>query len=617
MRPLTLFSDVLQARASRREVLRWGAIGAGTALALQAIPALAKAGAEPQELKSGTALDFTSVPRGNTPHHAVAEGYQLQMIARWGDVLFPEETATFNPTELTAESQQKRFGYNNDFLAYLPFAKDSEDSTHGFLHVNHEYTCGYLMFPHLTWETATTEATEAQMQVEMEAHGFSLLELRRERANWQPVMGSEYTRRVTATTPIRVSGPAAGHPRLRTLKDPEGMLVKGTIANCSGGVTPWGTILVSEENIDGYFYGRTVGEEAVNHKRYTIGKENNYGWYRVDPRFSVAREPHEPNRFGWVVEYDPYNPESQPVKRTALGRFKHETATCTIAADGRVVVYSGDDDYFEYIYRFVSRDTLGSNNRDILDDGVLSVARFLPEGIVEWIPLVHGQNGLTAENGFESQADVLIEARRAGDVVGATKMDRPEGIAVHPHTQGVYVSLTKNPHRQETDAANPRKANRAGHILRMQPAGGDHGGDDFRWDIFVLAGDPESDEPRYGRRPAKTCPDNLAFDPAGRLWVCTDGMPENMNSADGVYAIPTEGEYQAAPRCFFRAPIGAEVTGPRFTPDGETFFLSVQHPAEDSSYDEPSTRWPDFDPALPPRPAVVAFTRKAGGKIGG
>lgn len=617
---MMFFDEVLHARTSRREVLKWAGIATASA-ALGSLPSRLLAEGSKQNLRASSALDFTSVPRANKAGHEVAAGYDMQVLARWGDALFPEETEHFHPETLTPESQQRRFGYNNDYIAYLPFAKNAQDSAHGLLHVNHEYTCGYLMFPNLSWETATTEATEAQMKVEMEAHGFSLMEVKREEKGWAPMLGSEFTRRVTASTPIHISGPAAGHPRMRTLKDPEGKTAIGTFANCSGGVTPWGTVLVSEENIDGYFYGRTVGDEAKNHERYTIGKETNYGWYRIDPRFAVAREPHEPNRFGWVVEYDPYNPESEPVKRTALGRFKHETATCAVSADNRAVVYSGDDDYFEYIYRFISAKTLEEGGKDILDDGVLAVAKFHPEGTLEWIPLVQGENGLTPENGFHSQADVLIETRRAADMVGATKMDRPEGIAIHPQTQAVYISLTKNPHRNATDAANPRKANRAGHILMMQPEANNHGSTEFRWDIFVLAGDPESDEPRYGSRPGKndwfTCPDNLAFDAAGRLWVCTDGMPENCESADGIYALPTEGDQKASPRCFFRAPMGAEVTGPRFTPDGETLFISVQHPGEDSSYDEPSTRWPDFQPELPPRPSIVAFIRKAGGRIGG
>jgi secreted PhoX family phosphatase len=636
---MEIFHDILNRRTSRRTVLQWGGMAA-LAAGVSALPRMAQAG-QTALTSSVPALDFESVKHAYTQGHELAQGYQMNLVMRWGDPLDATQGA-FDPAALTAKTQEKRFGFNNDFLAYLPFTKNSKDSTHGLLHANHEYTDIHLMFPKTTTENATPE----QLKIEMAAHGFSVVEIKRDAAQgWQQVVGSKFARRVTATTPIAISGSAAGHTRMRTLKDPTGKLVLGTMGNCAGGVTPWGTVLTCEENIDVYFYGKTVGDEAKNHERYTIGKETGYGWYKIDSRFAVAREPNEPNRFGWVVEYDPHNPKSQPVKRTALGRFKHETATCAIAHDGRAVVYSGDDDYFEYLYRFVSEKSTGlhlkplteqgeahsvgesedrgSIPRDLLDSGTLQVAKFHDNGKLEWIPLVHGQNGLTAKNGFHSQADVLIEARRAGDTVGATHMDRPEGIAIHPHTQAVYVSLTKNPKRTETDAANPRPANKAGHIVMLQPANGDHGSNDYTWEIFVLAGDPDADAPRYGKRPKQndwfSNPDNLAMDPRGRLWVCTDGMPEANHLANGLYAMPTTGESRAAPKCFFRAPQGAEVTGLCFTPDGETLFLSVQHPAEDegSTFDTPSTRWPDFREDLPPRPSVVAFTRKKGGVIGG
>lgn len=574
-------------------------------------------------LAAASRLDFESVKHDNTISHALATGYAMRLVIRWGDALKPGVN-DFNSAPLTAESQANRFGYNNDYLAYLPLPHGSTNSAYGLLHVNHEYTDMHLMFAGLTPENAQEKATAEQLRVEMAAHGFSLLEVKRsETGGWQQVIGSRFSRRVTASAPVRISGPAAGTARMRTLKDPKGTTVLGTIGNCAGGVTPWGTVLTCEENIDVYFYGKTVTEEAQNHARYTIGKETGYAWYKIDPRFAVAREPNEPNRFGWVVEYDPYDPKSVPVKRTALGRFKHETATCALANDGRVVVYSGDDDYFEYLYRFVSEDRADSGNKDILDRGELQVAKFHDDGLLHWIPLVHGERGLTQENGFYSQADVLIEARRAGDVVDATRMDRPEGIAIHPQTQAVYVSLTKNPKREEADAVNPRKANKAGHIITLHPPGGDHGSTRFRWEIFVLAGDPDTDRPDYGARPGKNDwfgnPDNLAMDSQGRLWVATDGMPEANHIANGLYAMPTQGESRAAPKCLIRAPRGAEVTGPCFTPDGKTLFLSVQHPGEEegSTYDRPSTRWPDFRPDMPPRPAVIAITRKAGGKIGG
>lgn len=609
----TDFASILSTRLSRRGFL---GLGASTALAAALPPLkLAAMAARPLGVSGNPfALSFKEVTRGNTPELAVAEGYRAQTLIRWGDPVLPGAQA-FTPQDWTAAKQSLAFGFNNDFTAYLPL---QESSRHGLLHVNHEYTIPHLMFPGLTAKNELQEMTDAQMQVEQAAHGFSVIEVKRaEDGSWSTVPASRYARRATAYTPMKISGPAAGHVRLRTAADPQGRTVLGTLGNCAGGVTPWGTVLVSEENFDGYFGGETFGEEAKNHERYTVGQRPYYAWHRMEPRFDLYRTPNEPNRFGWVVEYDPYDPLSQPVKRTALGRFKHETATCALAADGRLVVYSGDDDYFEYIYRFVSSRKVDKANRaanaNLLDDGTLYVAQFEADGKLRWLALRHGENNLTPENGFHSQADVLIEARRAGDVAGATKMDRPEGIAIYPHSQAVFVSLTRNPGRDTVDAANPRLHNKAGHLLKLQPPSGDHAADVFAWDIAMLAGDPAKDKADYGNRAVSengwfANPDNLAFHPSGSLWVCTDGLPQGYGYADGLFAA----DGTTGPKAFLRSPTGAEVTGPSFTPDGETLFLSIQHPGDDkhSTFDNPSTRWPDFDAATPPRSSVLAITRE-------
>lgn len=594
-------SAILKKRVTRRAAIQSAA--ASTVL-LSASPLLAFERKPAPNFKAEPFdLDFTSIPKGYDEYLHVANGYKADILMSWGDKVLPREHAT-TPSEIQARS----FGYNNDYVAYLPLS----GSSHGILHVNHEYTNAHLMFPDTNAKTSNDTLSDEQLRIEQQAQGFSTVEIRKNlKGKWEPVRKSGYARRVTATTPIIVSGAAAGSPRLQTAADPTGKLVLGTFANCAGGVTPWGTVLVSEENFDGYFTGKITGREAKNHERYTIAKKSYYGWQRIDERFDVSIEPNEPNRFGWVVEYDPRDPNSQPVKRTALGRFKHETATCATAPDGRIVVYSGDDDYFEYIYRFVSRDKISSDSKDLLDHGILSVAKFEDDGSLIWIPLIYGKNGLTKRNGFTNQADVLIEARRAGDVVGATKMDRPEGIALQPYTNHLYVSLTKNPKRQLTNAANPRANNRAGHIIKLIPPAGDHAADEFLWDKHILAGDPDSDNPNYGGRVSKSGwfgnPDNLAFHPNGSLWIATDGMPSTYGVADGLYA--TSSKY--APKAFLRAPHGAEVTGPCFTPDGETLFLSIQHPGEDkgSTFDNPSTRWPDFKDGRPPRPSVIAITK--------
>jgi uncharacterized protein len=468
----------------------------------------------------------------------------------------------------------------------------------------------------------------------MAAHGLSIVEIRRDGSGaWRPVEASALNRRVSLrSTGFRIAGPAAGHDRLKTGADPSGRHVLGTLNNCAGGVTPWGTVLSAEENIDDYFSGRTAASsEAENHRRMGMsGEPQESPWARHFARFDLAREPNEPNRFGWIVEIDPYDPRSTPVKRTALGRFKHEGAATILNKDGRVVVYSGDDERFEYVYRFVSAGRFDpvdpARNAQLLDSGVLSVARFTDDGRLTWLPLVFGRGPLTPQNGFLSQADLLIETRRAADLMGATPMDRPEDIEPNPATGTVFASFTGNSDRTraQIDAANPRAKNEHGHILELIPPGGrgieaDHAADVFRWEIFLLAGDPEADDGAFytgavGGNGWLAKPDNLAVDGRGGLWIATDGAGP-LGFADGLWACATAGPERGRPRHFFRVPLGAELTGPSFTPDGSTLFVSVQHPGHGSSFDAPSTRWPDFEQGMPPRPSVVAITREDGGPI--
>ncbi len=352
----------------------------------------------------------------------------------------------------------------------------------------------------------------------------------------------------------------------------------------------------------------------------------------------MTKEPNEANRFGWIVEIDPFDPASTPRKRTALGRNKHEGAAGIVNRDGRYVVYSGDDERFDYVYRFVTAGRVDAQNRaanlGLLDTGTLYVARYNADGTGDWLPLVHGQGPLTEANGFRSQADVLIETRRAADLLGATKMDRPEDIEANPKTDRVYVILTNNTRRkaEQVDAANPRADNRFGHIIEMVPPGGDHAATRFAWEILVKCGDPSvaavgaTFNPSTSRDGWFGMPDNIAVDGQGRLWIATDGNSASKTGrADGLWALETEGEARATGKLFFRCPAGAEMCGPCFTPDDETLFVAVQHPGEaddddpkaaPATFENPATRWPDFKPDMPPRPAVVAITRRGGGKIG-
>ena len=434
---------------------------------------------------------------------------------------------------------------------------------------------------------------------------------------------------------MRISGPAAGHDRLQTAEDPSGTRVRGTMNNCAGGNTPWGTVITCEENFNVAFGGEaaTTGAQAAAYKRYGIQQDPVYGWRRFDARFDLDQTPNEPNRFGWVVEFDPYDPASVPVKRTALGRFKHEGCTHAINPDGRVVLYSGDDERFDYVYKFVTarpwNPTDRAANRDLLDDGTLYVAKFNADGTLRWLPLVQGQGPLTVANGFATQGDVVIEARRAADLLGATPMDRPEDVETNPANGRVYVMLTNNGSRKpaQVDAANPRAENNHGHVVEIIPPGAgtakvEHAAEAARWGIFLAAGKPGSDAgAQYHRATSDqgwlSCPDNCAFDSRGRIWIATDGAPSAAGVADGLYAADTAGPGRALTRLFYQAPTGAEVCGPKFTPDDRTVFLAIQHPGEDagSTFERPSTRWPDFRDGAPPRPSVIAIVRKDGAAI--
>ena len=627
--------EIIARRFSRRGFLQ-GSLAA-TAIAATVSPLALMAADEAHAQTGATSFDFQEVTAGVDADHHVAEGYDADVLLRWGDGLFPD-SPDFDPTNQTPESQARQFGYNNDFVGFIPIDGSSE---HGLLVVNHEYTNEHLMFPGIVKvegdELVVAPADQKRVDIEMAAHGGTIVEIRKVDGKWQVVRDGAKNRRIMSTTEMQLTGPAAGHDRLKTSADATGTKVFGTLNNCAGGVTPWGTYIMAEENFHGYFMGELPEghKEAANYERYGV-PEGSYEWGKFHDRFDLAKEPNEPNRFGWVVEVDVEDPNSVPKKRTALGRFKHEGAESIVAPDGRVVFYLGDDERFDYVYKFVTAGTYNPDDRaanmDLLDEGTLHVAKFDEDGTVTWMPLTFGEGPLTAENGFESQADVLIETRRAADLLGATPMDRPEDIEPNGSNGRVYVMLTNNTKRKEANAANPRLDNAFGHIVEIAEDGGDFAATSGRWEILVKCGDPSVADVGAAFSTATTengwfgMPDNCAVDSDGRLWVSTDGnSPEKTGRTDGLWAMETEGEGRGTSKLFYRVPVGAEMCGPRPTPDLATFFVAVQHPGDGgedwegfgrpSYYEDPSTRWPDFKDDMPVRPSVVAITKQGGGKI--
>jgi secreted PhoX family phosphatase len=565
----------------------------------------------------------------------VPPGYTARVVYAWGDPV-SDGPAFRHDASNSAEDQALQAGMHHDGMHFFPFAGPDNASrpsgSRGLLVVNHEYTDDGLLHVGgmVPW-------TAEKVRKSQNAHGVSVVELKRERGQWRVVRPSAYARRVTGASPIALSGPAAGHELLRTDADPEGRTVLGTINDCAHGFTPWGTYLACEENFNGYFHNKAA--IPADQARYGIAaKDFGYRWSEHDARFDAAAAPNEPNRFGWVVEIDPWDPAAKPVKRTALGRMKHEGATPSVAPDGRLVIYMGDDERFEYIYKFVSRDAIDRSsrdaNRDLLDRGTLYVAKFNGDGTGRWIPLVQGQGELTAANGFPDQASVCIRTRQAADAVGATKMDRPEWIAVHPFNRDVYVTLTNNSQRGASgrpavDAVNPRPANVFGHILRFAEAGGDPTSTTFGWTVFARCGDPAlGDASKAGdlKGDILGSPDGAWFDERGVLWVQTDISTSTLNSGDyrniGNNQMHAFDPHTGIGKRFLVGPRNCEVTGVVTTPDQRAMFVNIQHPGEPSSErNDPAkptavSAWPDGAEGGRPRSATVVITKDDGGVIG-
>ncbi|WP_222709217.1 PhoX family phosphatase [Nonomuraea sp. C10] len=636
------FGEVAEQALSRRGVLRAGALGAlvaGAGVTMGAAPAMADPGRSgPPRGKGG--LGFEPVAPNKADALTVPKGYRSSAVVRWGDPVLPGAPA-FDFDNQTAEAQAMQFGYNCDYVTLFEMNRNR-----GLLWVNHEYTDENLMFRGYTDGTA---ATEEQIKIAMAAHGGSVVEVERVRntGEWKLVTNGRrrYNRRITVSTPMRFSGPAAGSDLLKTAADPKGVKPVGMLNNCAGGTTPWGTVLTAEENFNQYFVNGDKVPEAQKPyiTRYSIPSGTaGRRFDRIEERFDLEKHPNEVNRFGWIVEIDPFDPDSTPIKRTALGRFAHEAATTTISRDGRLVAYMGDDSRFEYVYKFVSKGRYikghDRHNRTLLDEGTLYVARFtgdspkeeldgsgrLPsdgafDGSGEWIPLVSGDRsfveGMTA-------AEVLVYTRAAADKVSATKMDRPEDMERNPVTGGVYIALTNNSNRTpaQVDEANPRAANKHGHVVELIEQRDDAAAKKFSWSVPLVCGDP-NDPSTYFAGFDKTkvspisCPDNLAFDPDGNLWISTDGNALGTN--DGLFVMPVKGKERGYVRQFLTVPVAAETCGPLISDDQLSVWVAVQHPgeADGATPDRPASRWPDGEGSQP-RPSVAVVWHERGKKIG-
>jgi len=609
------FSKMVNARLSRRGFLiGTAAAGAGAFLTLNPV-AQAMSGMMEYSL-----LNFTAVPTSTSDNIIVPKGYSTSNLMSWGDPILPNAPAFNANGQQDSKAQTMQFGDNTDGMSIFPVSNDR-----AILAVNNEYTNYKHLFDHQGKAMTADDVKKAQAAV-----GITIVEIVKKNGQWALDQQGKANRRITANTEMEVTGPAAGHDLLKTKADPTGKKVLGTFNNCANGETPWGTYLTCEENFNGFFGSEQDVALTDDHKRYGVkAVQSKYQWHNFDERFDLSKNPTEPNRHGWVVEIDPNDPTSTPLKRTALGRFKHENAALMVNDDGHVVVYLGDDERGEHLYKFVSKDKYqkGNNaaNRNLLEEGTLYVAKFgmekdKLEGEGQWLELTYGKNGLTKANGFNSQAEVMIFARRAATQVGATTMDRPEWVAIHPDKKHVFCTLTNNKNRgvkagQDVEGPNPRAENHYGQIVRWSPTKHDHTSDTFQWDLYLIAGNPTvhqgnlyAGSDNINKDNMFNSPDGIGFDKAGRLWIQTDGNYSNEGDFAGqgnnqmLCGDPETGEV----RRFLTGPIGCEITGLTFSEDQKTMFVGVQHPGAHYPHGGDSK----------PRSTIVMITKDDGGIIG-
>jgi secreted PhoX family phosphatase len=685
----TSFQEVLSKRLERRDFLR-GGVTLASATTLSSF-ALVGCSDDDDNGNGPQALGFQAVAKNLNDAVTLPAGYSAAVLYAFGDPIDGGTPDFLNNGTDTASD--RRAGDQHDGMAFFGLSEEGQfaagRSDRGLLVMNHEQVLDTYIHAAGPTEDLAGNRPQAEVDKEMNAHGVSVIEVRRGDVgnSMSYVKASSFNRRITAFTEMDITGPARGSARLATPFSAGGTRTRGTLNNCANGRTPWGTYFACEENW--FSYWRREDDAALRNAadnaqlaRNGIGPDSAGFSYRkwdtvnadVYRRFNITAQAggsatsdyrNEANTFGYIVEIDPFDPDSRPQKRTALGRFGHEGCWTAPAISGRpLVFYMGDDNRFDYIYKFVSTeswdpaDAMRSDRLAVgakyLDSGTLYVAKFNADGSGEWIELTVNQNGLDINNTlfpFASQADVCIATRLAADSVGATKMDRPEWASVNPVNGEVYMTLTNNTRRTEPgqeDAANPRLANANGHIIRWRE-NGDQDATSFNWDIFLFGAASDADAATNVSSLTDvndfSSPDGLWFDSRGLLWIQTDdgvfpGGDRSNNQmlaalpgqvGDGSVVTTTDAPTIAGAaatadsvRRFLVGPRGCEITGVDMTPDYKTMFVNIQHPGEDGSLVEPDGAWPNPNrnalqagqAGVRPRSATIVITKDDGGEIG-
>ena len=595
------FDEVVERAISRRGFLG-GTLAFGSGAAVFGSAFLKNSTSVQAQAASG--FKFKPIDIATDYSIQVPEGFKWKAVVRWGDPLFSDAADSYSPEGgVSVDVSDKVFGENTDGMELF------EIDGRQIIAVNSEYVNPKINLPEAS-DGKPQSAAEAQLLKNLQ--GVTVMEVADKGDGYEVVVDSPYNRRITNDTPMTMDGPVAGTDLVKTAADPEGRSPLGTLNNCGSGRTLWGTYLTCEENFNGYFGMVTEREQTEGEERYGIKGESNYLYEKYDERFDVSTNPNEPNRFGWIVEIDPSDPKSVPVKHTALGRFKHENAAMVHASDGHVVVYLGDDERGEFIYRYVSNASWseGQPTDGLLADGTLYVAKFNDDMTGEWLALTPETTGM-------SLPELLTFARMAGSKVGGTTMDRPEWIATHPHRAEAYCALTNNSKRGDekmpVNAANPRPTNEYGQIVRWRPDGDNHSADTFTWDLYVMAGNPTVHEDAYAGSENINAgnmfnsPDGMMFDSEGMLWIQTDGDDSNEGDFAGqgnnqmLVGNPDTGEIAR----FLTGPKGSEVTGLCWSSDRKVAFVGIQHPGGS---------WPDGHGK--PRSSVIAVWREDGATVG-